>query len=312
MRRFITLYGKQLFLILLTLAVTLSSTAWAKMYRWKDEQGRVHFSDSLHNIPEQYRPQSKTYQSQSGRLNLIEGVATTPQKTDTQSLSSAAPKNTSDTLSIPYISREGSANRIIINIKFNNHVTAPIMVDTGSPGLILSTGLAAELGLVDDDSQNMLVLISGIGGTQISARAIVKSLTLGGIEERMIPAYIIPGQSTAYRGLIGMDILSGYSLTIDSANKRLIGHKMPPTQNRPGGRDRIWWQKNFKEILYYMNFWKQQEESLNSSHSPYSRLTSKYQRVKQFIQTQRQESQKLYNQLEQYARMQSVPRHWRQ
>ena len=310
MQRLIISYCKHL--ILLALAITLASTTWAEMYRWKDDQGRIHFSDSLHNVPEQYRPQSKTYQSQSGRLNLFEEGNTTPQKKNVQPLSPTVPDQPSNTLSIPFVSREGSANRIIINIEFNNRVTAPILVDTGSPGLVLSTGLATELGLVDEDSDNMLVLISGIGGTQISARAIVESLSFGGVTERMIPAYIIPDQSTAYRGLIGMDILSGYSLTIDSVNKRLIGSKIVTTENRPGGRDRAWWQKNFTEILYYMNFWKQQEDSLNSSHSPYSRLSSKYQRVKQFIQTQRQESQKLYDQLEQYARSKSVPRHWRQ
>ena len=108
-----------------------------------------------------------------------------------------------------------------------------------------------------------------------------------------------------------MDVLSNYSLTIDSANRRLIANQLPPSEDRPAGRQRSWWQRNFKELLFYRDFWNQQAELIDSHNSPYSRLSSSYERVKKFILTQQAECQDLYDQLDRYARSNSVPRHWR-
>ena len=53
------------------------------------------------------------------------------------------------------------------------------------------------------------------------------------------------------------------------------------------------------------------QELVDSSDSPYSRLTRSYERVKRFILTQQDESKSLYDQLDRFARSNSVPRHWR-
>ena len=68
---------------------------------------------------------------------------------------------------------EGSADRIIINMVFNNRVTAPILVDTGSPGLVLSAKLASQLGIINEDSNNLVVTIGGIGGKEVAIRTII-------------------------------------------------------------------------------------------------------------------------------------------
>lgn len=284
-------------------------SAQADIYRWRDAQGKWHFSDSPQNVPVQLREKAREDQTTSGNLNIISASP----NSQTEKLEKQQVEETTGTksISIPFTAKEGLADRVIIDITFNNSITAPILVDTGSPGLVLSSDLASALGLIDPDGNNMLVLISGIGGSKVAARAIVDKLSIGTITEKFVPAHIIPQQSTAYKGLIGMDILSQYSLTIDSAARRLIAHKRPPAENRPGGRSRSWWQKNFRELTYYMAFWQEQAELIDQHNSPYSRLTSSYERVKSFIQTQQDESQQLHDQLERYARSHSVPRHWR-
>lgn len=279
----------------------------ADLYRWRDDQGRWHFSDSPQNVPAQIREKAREPQVESGNLNII---PTTPRKTRNKSVQNGTVSKGKE-LSIPFIANEGYADRVIINITFNNSVTAPILVDTGSPGLVITSDLATRLGLIDPDGNNLLVLISGIGGREIAAKAIVDKINIGNITETFIPTHIIRPASAAYQGLIGMDILSQYSLTIDSANRRLIAKKLPPSENRPGGHNSRWWQKNFKELIYYMNFWDQQAELIDSHNSPYSRLTSRYDQVKSFILMQKDESKKLYQRLDRHARRHSVPKHWR-
>ncbi|MBN1957611.1 MAG: aspartyl protease family protein [Desulfuromonadales bacterium] len=285
--------------------------AYADIYRWRDAQGKWHFSDSPQNVPAQLREKAREDKTTSGNLNIISSGSQSSQAKSTQRRQDEKGLD-ENLISIPFTAKEGLADRVIIDVTFNNSITAPILVDTGSPGLVLSSDLASALGLIDPDGNNMLVLISGIGGSKVATRAIVDKLSLGTITEKFIPAHIIPQQATAYQGLIGMDILSQYSLTIDSAHRRLIAHKRPPAEDRPGGRSRSWWQKNFRELAYYIPFWQEQAELLDQNNSPYSRLTSSYERVKSFIRTQQEETQKLYDQLERYARSHSVPRHWRQ
>ncbi len=284
-----------------------AAIAHADIYRWRDAEGKWHFSDSPHHVPAELREGISRDNASQDQLSIVTtqpaaagpSVMTRPQ----------APEN--GTISIPFTAREGFADRVIVDVTFNHSVTAPMLVDTGSPGLVLATDLAAELGLFDPEGENMLVLIAGIGGTKVAARAIVDQLSIGGAAEHFVPAHIIPGQSPAYRGLIGMDILSQYTLTIDSDRQRLIAAKRPLGDNRPAGRSRAWWQKNFRELDFYISFWQRQAEALDRPDSPYSRLSKSYEQVQFFIQRQQGEARKLYDRFERYARQHSVPRHWR-
>ncbi|PLY03961.1 MAG: hypothetical protein C0622_03715 [Desulfuromonas sp.] len=296
-----------LFLTLFTSLLIGSSCA--EIYRWRDDQGRIHFSDSLHDVPQHLREKTRDNGTTYETANVFSSGDQGGQvgaRSDGNTLA-----GNEETISIPFTDKEGLADRVIIDITFNGTVTAPIMVDTGSPGLVLSASLAAQLGLIDYDGDNMLVLIGGIGGTQVAARAIVDEIKIDSIRERFIPAHIISDSSAAYQGLIGMDILSQYSLTINASERRLIAIKLPPSPNRPGGRNQSWWQRNFRELVYYTNFWDKQAELVSNIDGPYTVATSSSERIKEFILTQQRVTHRLYDKLENYARQNSVPRHWR-
>ncbi len=47
---------------------------------------------------------------------------------------------------IPFIAYEGTARRIIISVTFNDSVTAPMVLDTGATGMLISSKLAKNLG----------------------------------------------------------------------------------------------------------------------------------------------------------------------
>jgi hypothetical protein len=116
----------------------------------------------------------------------------------------------------------------------------------------------------------------------------------------------------AYQGLVGMDILSKYAITIDSPRQRLVAKRNPESDQLPAGRNRHWWETNFREFSYYSDFWESQLKAVNDSVGPYSRLsTSRREEIKKFIEYQRRESKDLLTKLDRYARWNSVPRHWR-
>jgi hypothetical protein len=71
---------------------------------------------------------------------------------------------------VPYQASEGSARRVIVPVTFNDRVTVPMALDTGSPGMVVSFGLAARLGLFSADKGTLVVEASGIGGTARPAR----------------------------------------------------------------------------------------------------------------------------------------------
>ncbi len=301
------------FVILLLITVTIglgtATIVNGQMYRWVDENGQLHFSNSPQDVPAEVRNKNNEYSPDSSSITISSGSNNSienPADSDSEILS----KNT---ISIPYTAKEGYANRVIIDVTFNGQVTVPMMVDTGSPGLVISNSLADHLNLFDEEGGRLMVVISGIGGQKIATKTIIDKLTLGEITEKFIPAHIVSGMSAShYQGLIGMDVLSNYTMTIDPVQHRLIANLIPSAQNLPAGRNRSWWQANFREFGFYNEYWQQQEELIGKSGSPYARLsTSKQEKIKNFILQQKNIAAELYDKLERYARFNSVPRHWR-
>jgi predicted aspartyl protease len=281
------------------------------MYRWVDDNGQLHFSNSPQNVPNRVRNKNSEYTPDSSSITIDNSSAGSA-STTTQSSTPATTQN-AHSISIPYTAREGYANRVIIDVTFNSQITVPMMVDTGSPGLVISNSLADRLNLFDEEGGRLMVIISGIGGREIATKAIIDKLTIGEITEKFIPAHIVSGMSSGhYYGLIGMDVLSSYIMTIDPIEHRLIANLIPAAQDQPAGRNRSWWMANFREFGFYQKFWKEQEEKVGQSDSPYSRLAgSEQERVKRFILQQKAKADELYEQLERYARYNGVPRHWR-
>jgi len=299
-----------LFLAVALLGLDTTGVLGGDIYKWRDEKGQLHFTDSEYNIPPEYREEAtkKTYEDEPSSTYE-------PSSNQSNSATSSKKANTptdGEVIDIPFIDKEGSADRIIINMVFNNRVTAPILVDTGSPGLVLSAKLASQLGIINEDSNNLVVTIGGIGGKEVAIRTIIDKVRIGAITEEFIPAHIIFETPKAYQGLVGMDILANYTVTIDSANKRLIAKRNPENAEMPAGHGQSWWQRNFREFNFYSNFWESQLTAVNKLNGPYSGLPSgKRNDYKEFIEAQSKEAKDLLMKLDRYASWRGVPRHWR-
>jgi len=220
-----------------------------------------------------------------------------------------------DRYEVPYEAYEGRAKRIIISVTFNDSVTAPMALDTGSPGMLISPRLAEKLGIFNEDEGKLLITAGGIGGSAPAIRTIIDRVEVGGARDRFIPTTVIPSISSSFEGLIGMDFMSNYSISIDTKRKVLVFEELPPMPDSLGGHDEEWWRTNFQEFGSLRTAWKKYRDDLDKkiSDAPmnFGPITNNLKRLREFSEQQYKDADKLFDKLTQYARQYAVPMHWR-
>ncbi len=292
-----------------------------EFYKWTDDNGNVNFSDSLDKVPEKYRNQIESRRFGNGDEEGGENknIKTSPpeslERPHGQRRVSEAENQTAQPLKryeVPYKPYEGSARRVIVDAKFNGSVTAPMAIDTGAPGTVISIALAKKLGLLDE-SHGRLFAASGIGGTARALRSIIDDIQVGEARSHFIPTTITAEISKSFDGLLGLDFFPNYSITIDAKRKVVVFEEIPADPDNPGGHDQEWWTGVFKEFAASREGWKNVSIALDkkireSTVSGDAKLTAQ----KDFAEYQYGEAEKLFDKLNKYARENAVPMHWRQ
>jgi predicted aspartyl protease len=283
---------------LLAILLSMTPATQAEIYKWIDENGEMHVATSLADVPAKYRDQV---------TKLKPSTAPAPKSIRAESGSSAdeAAEAVIDNsglqrFEIPY-KNEGSTRRVIIPVKFNERLTVPMALDTGSPGMVISIDLAIDLGLFRRDSGALLTTTGGIGGAAAAISTIVDSLSIAGVKDDFIPTTVIAPISPDFDGLIGMDILANYTMSIDSKNKVVVFQENPPDPDARGGHDETWWRDTFQRFRELRDAWRQIEKRARESGL----------RSMDLVEYQARQSERLLQRLEFYASDHSVPRHWR-
>lgn len=294
------------------LLLSLSTPGYsAEYFKWTDESGELHISDSLSNVPAKYRRgiESKSFEVSKPSTTMPPAAPPSPQKAPVATGEEQQLKK----YEVAYIPNEGSAKRVIISAKFNGSVTAPIAIDTGAPGTIISFSLAKKLGLFDEEHGRLLISTGGIGGSAPAVRSIIDTVEVGGALNTFVPITIIRPISDSFDGLLGMDFFSNYSVTIDTKRKVVIFEELPIAPEHPGGHDQEWWTTLFKEFATSRARWKAYGETLDKRIRNSMRSTGNEEiEWKEFADEQYREADKLFDKLNTYARQNSVPMHWKQ
>ena len=192
----------------------LSIALAEEYYQWVDEQGTIHISGTLADVPPRYRSEVLVKDFGEAGEHVVESDVV-----DTENSNDGRPAGEERKLqryTIPYKSFEGSARRIIISVKINDVRTALMALDTGAPGTRISFSLATELGLFDGDEGTLTVRASGIGGSVPAIRTIIDTVEVGDAKAHFLPTTIVPSLSHEFEGLLGMDFMSNYSINIDT------------------------------------------------------------------------------------------------
>jgi hypothetical protein len=228
--------------IVLVAAIAIALAApGADVFTWTDEKGTIHFSDSASDVPARYRNSIKT--KQFGPYEELRPATppVTPDLDDNTAQPPAPAPAVVETLKrfeVPYQPYEGTARRVIVSVRFNNRVTAPMILDTGAPGSLISMGLAEQLDLLDKEHGRLFVAIGGIGGSAVAIKTVINRIEIGGAAIDFVPAEITDSISDKFEGLIGMDFMADYSMRIDPKKRVVVFEQLAVEEDSPGGARR--------------------------------------------------------------------------
>ena len=285
-------------LVLLTYSPVLSDEGG--LYKWVDEKGTVHFTDSLAKVPPQHRNKVEEKTPIKGAGSAQDTHS--PESNTSQSADLSV--GTLNRFEVPY---KGLSKRIIIPVIFNGSVTAPMLLDTGATNLLISPDLADRLRLFDKQHGKMVTAARGIGGPVPAIITIIDKVSVNGASAKFIPATIAPIASSHFEGLMGMDFMANYKISIDTHKHVVTFEELSSTSDMPGGHDKTWWQDNFRKFSGARVAWKNYLDRLEKV----SMQTSETKWLKRIAEWQYNEVNKLHSKLEQYATWNSVPTHWR-
>jgi hypothetical protein len=289
-----------------------SFSSSADYYKWTDENGNLHFSDSFQNVPEKYRDQIEKKVFVDDARSSSEPLVKARQ-VKLPASNEESKKKTAKRFEVPYKPYEGSAKRVIISVVLNDSVTAPMAIDTGAPETVISAKLAEKLGLFNEDQGRLVVRAGGIGGTTPAIRSIIDSIHAGGAKAEFIPTTVIHSISDSFEGLLGLDFVSNYSMTIDSKRMMVVFEELPGNPDQPGGHDKEWWTNHFMEFADSRSKWKAYGEALEKKiHDSMQSIGNEDLKKKAFADFQYKEAEKLLDKLGRYASENSVPTEWRQ
>jgi len=296
MRR--TLAASSLIVLVVALCAPVPAS---EMYKWTDDEGNLHVATSLEDVPERYRDQVTTMKSETSParkpLSTTEPVPDEPAEPSEPTAEASELRR----FEVPY-RNEGSARRVIIPVTFNDRVTAPMALDTGSPGMVITIDLAVRLGIFSRDSGTLLTEAAGIGGQAPAILTIVDSVSVEGVRDTFVPTTVTFALSDEFSGLIGMDFLANYTLSIDSKKQVVVFQENPPDPDARGGHDESWWRQTFGDFRLMRDAWLEHSRTANL------RPDSNAARLVEF---QVRESERLLQRLENHASDNSVPQHWR-
>jgi hypothetical protein len=209
---------------------------------------------------------------------------------------------------VPYVSQEGSSKRIIISVTFNNSVTAPMLLDTGAPGMYISHGLAEKLGIFNKGEGLLQIEAGGIGGKVPAVLTVVDTVQVGVAKENFVPTTIGNPLSGMFEGLIGMDFMSGYTIRIDTGKHVVVFEEIPAVPDMPGGHDEEWWRTNYRRFYSSKKEWEEFKARIYNIKDE----NNKMKKIKELADKQVKEADKLTRKLDSFAIDHAVPMSWRE
>jgi clan AA aspartic protease (TIGR02281 family) len=185
-------------LLQILLLVLISRPHAADFFRWIDQNGVVHFTDSIHNIPEARRSTAVRIKGQEP------GRPAAPSKVSPATAAKA---------SIPF---EKRGQVVVVEVMLNNTVPVRLVVDTGATYTMISAATAKELSIDPQRAQRTMPFQTANGVIQ-APLANLESVIVGGMEMKNLTAAIhdaVPSAQVA--GLLGLNFLSNFRLDIDT------------------------------------------------------------------------------------------------
>jgi len=199
--------------VLLGLATLAApAVARAQLYRWVNEQGEVHLTQGLDNVPERFRSAARL-------LGYPEAAPVRPAAPSDASTSSTTAPGAPIALGgarIPFV----PGTPILVTVKVNGLRSVRLVLDTGADTTLIHPSALSAAGV--DPSAGRPYRLEGVTGGGDGRQVTPDSLEVG--DARVAPlavvAYYI--QLREGDGLLGRDFLDRFRVTVDGDARLVI------------------------------------------------------------------------------------------
>ncbi len=265
------------------LAVLLqTSDASSEIFRWIDEAGKLHFAQSIQQVPPQYRKQAL---GQSAAKS--DGSFQTYTKSTEHHGSTASGKHR-----VPFVA-EGSLMRV--NAIVNGHLEVPFLIDTGASGVSLPASAASRLGISVGPNTQRVTMHTANGPIDLPLVRL-DSVELAGARVEGLMATLNPTMSI---GLLGGAFFNQFTYGVDPAANVITLERNHAAI--VSNLDEDYWRRSFRKVrgsLEQLDSYLRDREGLDEPR-------------REELERKRVELQARLDALEREANRDSVPRSWR-
>jgi clan AA aspartic protease (TIGR02281 family) len=222
--------------VLGALLVAAATQAPAEIYRWTDEHGRLHFTESLDKVPARYRAAAQVRaRDEKGGTDPLQTYDASPPRVSATAARPLAWVG-GRTLQIPF-RRSGSL--MLVDVRLNDLVTAPFYIDTGASGISLPQTVADQLGIQVGPSTRYVYVHTANGMT---SRPVVRleSVQLEGARVEGLEATVNPTMSV---GLLGGAFFNNFVYRVDAAAGVIELRQNPAIRGGAGEEE---WRERFR------------------------------------------------------------------
>jgi clan AA aspartic protease (TIGR02281 family) len=221
----------------------LSGAAGAEIYQWTDESGRTHFTQDLSKVPARYRGAAKNRSDEPTR-SKVQTFESTPPASVAPSAGSSRSQGGKDEIHRIRVQRAGTS--MVVNVRLNNSITAPFLIDTGATDVVVPRSVAEQLGLELGPGVRTK-RYSTANGIVEQAAVMLRSVQLGGAKVEDVPASVSDSMQI---GLLGLSFFNHFTYNVDAAAGivTLQRNRMASTGLIRGGRSEAQWRSEFGQI----------------------------------------------------------------
>jgi clan AA aspartic protease (TIGR02281 family) len=229
-------------------AVVLAAVpASAEIYRWTDDDGRVHFTQDLSQVPARYRSQAEQGAKQDAGGARVQTYsrgadADAPEPARAAPDEGAQGEKGGQSGQVWRIPVQRAGTGMVVAVRINNAVTAPFLIDTGASDVLLPQAVASRLGLELDHSRTKRYATAN--GVVEQPVVMLHSVSLGGATAENVPASVSPDMDL---GLLGLSFFNHFTYNIDTAAGvvTLRRNDLAESGQIRGGRSEAQWRSEY-------------------------------------------------------------------
>ena len=242
------------------LGVGLALNGSAEMYRWTDGSGTVHFTQDIAEVPPAQRDAARRSSGADGRRR-IQSYAP-PASADSAPAELRMPDLGTASKPVYRIRVTPGANSMRVNVRLNDRVVAPFLIDTGASDVVIPQSVARRLG-IQAGAETLTARYATANGIVESPVVLLDSVELEGARATDVRASI---SSSMPIGLLGLSFFNRFTYRIDAAAGIVTlspNEGGGPGKTVRGGRTEVQWRNEFRTLRQRIDLVDQRYDELD-------------------------------------------------